>query len=84
MATIRDAGITGTFVHEPLKDPHHEIRLVLIQPSEDRNHEVECTVSRYALSEAPPYVAISYTWGNTTQKRMIQINGKSIQVRYNS
>jgi hypothetical protein len=84
MATIRDAGIIGDFIHEPLKDPHNEIRLVLIQPSEDRDHAVECTVSTYTLSKAPPYVAISYTWGDMTKKRMIRINDKEIRVGYNS
>jgi hypothetical protein len=84
MATIRNAGITGDFIHEPLRDPHNEIRLVLIQASEDRNHAVECTVSTYALPEAPPYVAISYTWGDMTKKCMIRINDKEIRVGYNS
>jgi hypothetical protein len=84
MATIRDAGITGDFIHEPLRDHHNEIRLVLIQPSEDRNHEIECSVSTYALTKAPPYVAISYTWGDMNKKRMIRINDKEIRVGYNS
>ena len=33
MATIRDAGIHGDFVHEHLQDPHTEIRLIHVDLS---------------------------------------------------
>lgn len=84
MATIRDAGITGEFTHEPLQHPATEIRLVQVHLSDDRDSDVQCTVSGHSILESPPYVAISYTWGNSSERRNITLNGKRLSIGLNS
>lgn len=84
MATIRDAGITGDFVHEPLQDPGNEIRLIQVTLSGDRDDEIQCTITPYAVNKAPPYVAVSYTWGDISCGRHVRVNGKQLYIGQNS
>jgi hypothetical protein len=84
MATIRNAGITGDFVHEPLKDPGSEIRLISVEASDEQEDDIECTISTHAINEAPPYAAISYTWGSMSHKRSIRLNDKLLDIGQNS
>lgn len=84
MATIRDAGITGDFVHRPLLDPESDIRLVQVDLSGERDGEIQCTITPYAADKAPPYVAISYTWGDMSYTRSISVNGKKLSIGLNS
>jgi len=87
MASIRDAGISGDFVHEPLSDPQTQIRLIQIDLpvlSDDKDCEIECTISAHLLSDPPPYVAISYTWGDNSTKRGIWVNKRRLNVGHNS
>lgn len=83
MATIRDAEITGDFVHEPLEHPQDEIRLIQVDLS-DKDSEIICTTLTCPIKRPVPYLAISYTWGDISQKRVIQVNGKQVIVGYNS
>jgi hypothetical protein len=41
-----------------------QIRLLQVEPaSESTNISLKCTLSTYDLSAAPPFAALSYTWG---------------------
>jgi hypothetical protein len=84
MATIRDAGIFGDYVHKPLSDPQAEIRLVQIDLSGDRDSDIHCTVSTHSLERPPPYIAISYTWGDSSNTRGIWINNGRLHIGHNS
>ncbi|PZC88992.1 HET domain containing protein, partial [Pyrenophora tritici-repentis] len=44
---------------------------------------VECEISAWPIDDAPPYYAISYTWGDPTNETEITINGKLLVVRRN-
>lgn len=84
MATIRDAGITGDFVHEPLPNPSTEIRLVHVDPLGEEDDDIRCTVLTHSLNNPPSYIAISYTWGDISKKRKIRIKGKQLWIGQNS
>lgn len=84
MATFRDAGITGDFVHEPLKDSSTEIRLIHVAPAHETTDDLQCAVSTHSISSLPPYIAISYTWGDISEKKSIQIDGKQLWLGHNS
>jgi hypothetical protein len=68
MATIRDAGTTGDFPHRPLRDPENEIRLVQVDRSRGEDSEIQGTTNAHSILDSPPYVAISYTWGDLSEK----------------
>lgn len=84
MTATRDAGITGDFIHEPLNDPGAEIHLMHVDLFGESDDEIECTISTHAVVDAPPYTAISYTWGNMNPKQTIKLNGKRLCIGYNS
>jgi hypothetical protein len=84
MATIRDAGISGDFIHEPLFDPGAEIRLIRVHPSGDKESQIWCTISTHSLNDSPPYIATSYTWGDSGKRRWIWVNELQVSIGYNS
>ncbi|KAK5124605.1 hypothetical protein LTR85_001318 [Meristemomyces frigidus] len=84
MATFSNAGIFGDFTHEPLHDPRRQIRLVQLDISGAEDSDIDCTISSYPTDSAPPYVAVSYTWGDITRRRSIRINGQQLSIGYNS
>lgn len=52
----------GLYVGLPhLKEGH--IRLLQIEPASDASHIVKCRLDVIPLSEAPSFIALSYTWG---------------------
>ena len=84
MRAFRDAGITGDFAHKPLQNPKNEIRLIHIKPSDVKSDEIECTISTHDLGNAPPYAAISYTWGDMIRTHNIRLDGKQLGIGENS
>lgn len=61
------------------KNSSHEISI----PPSAGSVEVACTVSHVSLDEVPPYIALSYTWGDIDHKRAIQLNGLPFLVTEN-
>ncbi|GIZ43338.1 hypothetical protein CKM354_000657000 [Cercospora kikuchii] len=69
----------------PLEDQQSQIRLVRF----DRNHENETfegtiSLETHNLLEAPPYAALSYTWGSEISQQSLRVNGKDVSVFENS
>lgn len=75
----------GQSLHEPLSssDPS-EIRLIKLFPG-NLNDEVRCELHHISLSDqkAPPFAALSYTWGSPNGTITIQLNGRSYPVTTN-
>jgi hypothetical protein len=84
MERFRDAGITGDFVHTRLQDAKTQIRLIHLKPSDTKSDNIECTISTHDLSNAPPFAAISYTWGDMVSMREIMMDGKHLSIGENS
>ncbi|KAF0645946.1 hypothetical protein FPSE5266_08102 [Fusarium pseudograminearum] len=83
------------FVYRALTPEVKRIRLIHLQPggidspsttsSIQENlgvHRlpVACTISHVSLHQPPPYSALSYTWGDTSQKSRILIDGTSFNI----
>jgi hypothetical protein len=65
-----------------LDRPHDQIRVLhLQQGSDDADIQIELRV--YDCNDCPPYVAISYTWGDLVPTFPIIVNGQSFRVRMN-
>lgn len=69
------------FKYEPLADPQRYVRLLRLKggPSDT---PLDLHLSACALDSAPPFSAISYTWG-TEDGRELLINGAPFPVREN-
>jgi len=72
------------FKHQPINTDNKAIRLLRIGliPSED--NAPSCSMSTFELPSAPPYIAVSYTWGpKDAQPLYITLNGEQHPVREN-
>ncbi|KAG5757027.1 hypothetical protein H9Q70_000443 [Fusarium xylarioides] len=65
-----------SYQYRPIEDA--SIRLVRILP--ERKTMIKCEIIHVSLEQPPPYVAISYTWGDTGDTRKIEIEGCLIPI----
>jgi hypothetical protein len=63
---------------------NEQIRLLELSPQSQNNpHIMSKFLEPVALSDAESYEALSYTWGDTTSLRTIQLNGQDFSVTAN-
>jgi Heterokaryon incompatibility protein (HET) len=72
------------FKYQPLVE-HDGIRVILLHPAGDVAAEVECTMEHATLSEynknlIDHYTALSYVWGDSTEKQEIVVDGSSLYI----
>jgi len=70
-------------IHSPLSDPSTHIRILTLPPSPDDSDVIRCTLDAVAIDSAPEFAAISYVWGDATQRRDILINDQPVSVTAN-
>ena len=70
------------FVHDSLHLSNDSIRLLQILPA-SQAEEIHCQINQFPISECPIYCAVSYSWGEPDQPRMIRLNGCRFRVRKN-
>lgn len=60
------------------RSPAH-IRLLTVEPGEIDDN-VKCTMRHVPLENCPSYEAVSYTWGNSAEKRPIYIDDHKLEI----
>jgi hypothetical protein len=65
-----------------LTDARDQIRLLRLRSGYD-NDPIACDYVVGSLSNPSRYTAISYTWGDPTPTRTIQVEGKDVRVHHN-
>jgi hypothetical protein len=68
--------------YERLKSPASSIRLLTLGPLRHTDL-IDCTLKSYDLDSCPPYVALSYEWGDVEPQVEVTINGVSSRIRHN-
>lgn len=72
---------SGIYRHQPLDIENHQIRLLKLRhPSE---HARTYCLDTFHYKKAPPYIALSYTWGDKRPTGTISIDGKKFEIRIN-
>ena len=81
-ACVPSSSIHKKFIHNPLHDCLRQIRLLQILPG-NKAHDLSFSIDDYYLEQAPPFAAISYTWGACTRwgYEEITINDRKFVVR---
>lgn len=69
-------------MHAPLRDPRAQIRLIRFDPKESGD-SILVSLETWDLQSAPPYNAISYAWGEPSERHAIGINGITMPVSKN-
>lgn len=67
-------------LHIPLTSSTDQIRLLKLQPGAGT---IRVTMQSYNLTESPPFVALSYEWGDDSEMHDIMINEQAFKIRRN-
>jgi len=59
----------------------NKIRVLHIQPSLERDRQLECTLKLVSLDDAPVYEALSYVWGTDPPTVSILCNDQRLNIR---
>lgn len=70
------------FPYSELSIPLNEIRLLTIQPGK-LGDEIHCALHHASLDGLSEYTALSYTWGDPTNKKSIILGGLQMEVTQN-
>jgi hypothetical protein len=75
--------IPSFYADSPLSS--RQIRLLSIFPSSDPKQQLECSIIRYDLDNAPSYEALSYVWGSigAFSNVSVIVNGEAVKVGSN-
>jgi hypothetical protein len=83
----RPQRLASAFNYRSLKQKAIEIRLVRIYPPLPGSYRGErslaCELRYFCLDIAPPYKALSYTWGRRSSRSSITVNGRPWKVLEN-
>ncbi|KAI0099036.1 heterokaryon incompatibility protein-domain-containing protein [Nemania sp. FL0031] len=76
---------TEEFRYQPLPDSKSFIRLLYLQPSNrttsiDGHPALQCEVVVHPVSDCPPYVALSYAWGDATARRSVKLGSHVVSL----
>jgi len=71
------------FQYQPLDPSVDYTRLVEFKPAEDANDAPRCKLVHVTFGERPKYEALSYIWGDETEKKNIFVDGKEFLVGQN-
>ena len=66
-----------SFSYKPLAKVANPIRLAVLLPAKERSASIKCLLCNELLSNNPDYEALSYTWGDASQTRPIEVDGKT-------
>ena len=71
-----------SFQYQSLDRTTDSIRLLELQVENNSSH-IQCTIKRFKLHSAPPYLAVSYVWGPAEPCKEISLNGMAFKIRQN-
>ena len=71
--------------HQILDRPLEQIRLLksVGGPNDDPLPWLSFELSHHDMKSLPPYIAVSYEWGNCHRQRIIFVNGRPFLIRHN-
>ncbi|XXG98395.1 hypothetical protein Hte_004718 [Hypoxylon texense] len=78
--------MAGKYTYKPLNEAAKEIRVLCFEPQESDADVLKGSIEHISLLEEPvtKYLAVSYTWGDASIRRTINIDGVEISVPINS
>ncbi|KAK4101852.1 HET-domain-containing protein [Parathielavia hyrcaniae] len=66
---------TPSYPYRPLDPGGRAIRVLKLSSADDRRSEVECRIEHVDLDNSPVYEALSYAWGDASDRREMVIDG---------
>jgi hypothetical protein len=72
------------YAYKSLDKNNREIRLVHLHPPEQFSSQVRCSILTTTLDNAPEYTALSYCWGDASNRLTIELNDAGLFTTPNS
>ncbi|KAK5101489.1 hypothetical protein LTR70_000782 [Exophiala xenobiotica] len=72
-----------TPLYSELNEIELQFRLLTIEPSQELEEPLKCSMHTMSLREAPQYYALSYLWGNKNVTDKVSVNGIEVAVTVN-
>lgn len=63
------------FEYTTLRNPDSDVRVIELRPSRRRSADLICKIRVFPIRKMPEYTALSYAWGDQSQKRPIVVDG---------
>lgn len=73
----------SSYAYQPMNLMGEQIRLIKLARTLIDFEDVYCDITLFDIEDAPPYVALSYTWGPSTPTYNVIVGGKEVSVRKN-
>jgi hypothetical protein len=80
MILQRNLQRSASYKYRAMPDPSTWIRLLEILPAVDPDTMIRCRLFETKLANAPPYAALSYSWGDNLERSVITIGGHAFYV----
>ncbi|KAL8836809.1 MAG: hypothetical protein Q9170_002770 [Blastenia crenularia] len=77
------ASINTHMVYKDLELAAEEFRVLSLQPAGKKTDDIHCLLANDDSKTKPVYEALSYTWGDTKERRAIFVNGQPFPVTPN-
>ncbi|KAG4438673.1 hypothetical protein IFR05_005854 [Cadophora sp. M221] len=77
---LKNPAPSALFTYTPLQDPTKDFRLVILHPALEDNEEIKCTLQHADLNNPGEFEALSYAWGDQTEKHTITVNDQEFEV----
>ncbi len=61
------------YQYQPLDADDEDIRILILLSSEDTDSDIRCQLIHESLKTNPPYIALSYTWGDSNPSKSIYL-----------
>ncbi|KAF2032104.1 HET-domain-containing protein [Setomelanomma holmii] len=80
------------YTYQPLDRSKRQFRLFILHLVQEKAKNdastssclaVHCDLTIHNIDSAPPYIALSYVWGDTSPTQVIHVNGQQFVVRQN-
>ncbi|KAL8932714.1 MAG: hypothetical protein Q9216_006717, partial [Gyalolechia sp. 2 TL-2023] len=81
MAAVDDIQKDSFSYKDQLKP--RNIRLLKLLPAGSRSDDIHCTIDQACLDDKIQYEALSYTWGDATERSELYCNGKHLSITSN-
>lgn len=78
--SARDVNRFKSYEYQPLDEEKKEIRLLRVPRRTAQSDKIEYTLANVSLQDSPPFVALSYCWGDASFQHEIMVNGHQMHI----
>ncbi|KAG4433046.1 hypothetical protein IFR05_011464 [Cadophora sp. M221] len=79
----RNLAIYRKYLYRPLDNTKGSVRLLKLHAAPDCDWPIRCSLFHTTFPEAPPYIALSYVWGESAGSQLVTVDTDHVSVTPN-